>query len=66
MSDKNPPKTSAEVVVRTLEARGVEHAFGVPVQRSTRSSTRSWIPAFKRWSAATNRMPPSLPAASAA
>lgn len=32
MSDKklNAPKTGAEVVVRTLEERGVRYAFGIP------------------------------------
>jgi hypothetical protein len=42
-SRKPAPQTGADLLVKSLEAQGVEYVFGIPGERSTKYSTPLWI-----------------------
>jgi len=63
---KSAPRTGAGLLVKSLEAQGVEYVFGIPEQRSTRFSIRSWTPRSKPLSADMSKTLRSWPVVSAA
>ena len=63
-NDEKKPKSGADIVVQTLEQRGVEYVFGVPGAKIDKILIRWSIPRLRPLCAGMSRTPFLLPEAS--